>query len=66
MNYQVTVRYGRRTHRYLSLSVEAPDAVAALRAAADEVPAEVASEVDIVELREAPDFEKTLPPGEGV
>jgi hypothetical protein len=66
MNYQVTVRYGRKSHRYLSLAVEAPDAVAALRKAADAVPESVAPEVDIVELREAPDFEKTLPPGDTV
>jgi len=62
MNYQVTIRYGRKTHRYLFLAVEAPDAVAALRKAADEVPVEIAPEVDIVELRPAPDFEKRLPP----
>ena len=62
MNYQVTIRYGRKTHRYLSLAVEAPDAVAALRKAADEVPVEITPEVDIVELRPAPDFEKRLPP----
>lgn len=65
MNYQITIRYGKKTHRYHSLTVEAPDAVAALRAAADKVPVELAPDIDIVELREAPDFEKTLPPGEG-
>jgi hypothetical protein len=66
MKYQITIRYGRKSHRYFSLTLEAPDAVAALRKAADEVPAEITPEVDIVELREAPDFEKTLPPSEGV
>lgn len=66
MDYQVTIRYGKKTQRYLSLAVEAPNAVSALRMAADEVPEEIASEIDIVELREAPDFEKTLPPSEGV
>lgn len=64
MDYQITIRYGRKTHRYLSLTVEAPDAVSALRKAADEVPVEIAPEVDIVELRKAPDFEKTLPPSD--
>jgi hypothetical protein len=65
MDYQVTIRYGKKAHRYFSLAVEAPDAVSALRKAADGVPEEIASEIDIVELREAPDFEKTLPPSEG-
>lgn len=65
MDFQVTIRYGKKTQRYLSLAVEAPDAVSALRKAADEVPQEIASEVDIVELRPAPDYEKTLPPSEG-
>jgi hypothetical protein len=66
MNYQITIRYGRKSHRYFSLTVEAPNAVAALRLAADEVPAEIAPEVDIVELRKAPDFDKALPANEGV
>jgi len=66
MKYQVTVRYGRKAVRYLSLAVEAPDAVVALRKAADAVPDEVAPDVDIVELREAPDFDKTLLPGDAV
>jgi len=65
MDYQVTIRYGKKTQRYLSLAVEAQDAVSALRMAADRIPEDVASEIDIVELREAPDYEKTLPPGEG-
>jgi len=65
MNYQVTIRYGKRHQRYLSLAIQASDAAMALRQAADEIPGEVVGEVDIVELREAPDFEKTLPPGEG-
>lgn len=66
MDYQITIRYGRRSQRYLSLAVEAPDAVSALREAADRVPAEIASEVDIVELREAPDFEKAPPKSESL
>lgn len=60
MNYQVTIRYGRKIQRYHSITVEAINAVAALRLAADEVPAEIAYEVDIVELREAPDFDKNI------
>ena len=60
MDYQVTIRYGRKIQRYHSLTVEAADAVAALRLAADEVPPEIAAEVDIVELREAPDFDKNI------
>jgi len=65
VKYQITIRYGRKANRYMSMAVEADDAVAALRQAADQVPPEVVPEVDIVELREAPDFEKTLPPSEG-
>ena len=60
MDYQVTIRYGRKIQRYHSLTVEAADAVAALRLAADEVPPEIAAEVDIVELREAPDFDQNI------
>lgn len=52
--FQVTVRYGFRTLRYLTLFVEAPDAAGALRAAAEEIPPEIVSEVDLVELRKAP------------
>jgi hypothetical protein len=60
MNYQVTIRYGRKIQRYHTIAVEAADAVAALRSAADAVPAEIVHEVDIVELREAPDFDKNI------
>ena len=60
MNYQVTIRYGRKIQRYHSLTVEAADAVAALRWAADKIPAEITDEVDLVELREAPDFDKNI------
>ena len=59
MDYQVTVRHGKKIRRYLSFQVEAPDAAEALRLAADGIPGEFAGEVDIVELREAPDFDKT-------
>jgi hypothetical protein len=65
MDYQITIRHGRKTQRYLTLAVEATDAAAALREAADRIPEELVGDVDIVELREAPDFEKTLPPSEG-
>ena len=60
MNYQITIRYGRKVQRYHTITVEATDAVAALRSAADAVPLEIIAEVDIVELREAPDFEKNI------
>jgi hypothetical protein len=60
MNYQITVRYGKKAQRYHSLTLEASDAVSALRASADQIPAEIASEVNLVELREAPDFDKTM------
>ena len=65
MNYQITIRYGKKTQRYLTLAVEATDAAAALRKTADGIPQELVDDVDIVELREAPDFEKTLPSSEG-
>jgi hypothetical protein len=61
MNYQITVRYGSNTQRYLTLTVEAPDAPAALRLAADGIPQDIASQVDLVELRGAPDFQKERP-----
>jgi hypothetical protein len=57
MLYQVTVRYGTDRQRYHTLRVEAGDAAAALRAAADEIPDEVAPAVDLVELRIAADPE---------
>ncbi|MFH1766202.1 MAG: hypothetical protein ABIF09_18610 [Gemmatimonadota bacterium] len=60
MDYQVTIRYGKKSQRYLTLAITAPDVPSALRMAADGVPEEVASEVDLVELREAPDFDKTF------
>lgn len=60
MNYQVTIRYGRKFQRYHSISVEGTNAVEALRSAADQIPSEIAHEVDIVELREAPDFDKNI------
>jgi hypothetical protein len=61
MDYQVTIRYGKRAQRYLTMVVTAPDVPAALRLAADGIPEDLVSEVDLVELRDAPDYDKTLP-----
>jgi hypothetical protein len=55
MEYQVTLRYGRSRHRYHTFTVAAEDAPAALREAAAKIPPEIATEVDIVELRPAVD-----------
>ena len=66
MNYQVTVRHGKKNQRYHTVWVEAPDAVAALREAADQIPEEMVAKVDLVELRESPDLEKTRPFPEGL
>lgn len=60
MNFQVTIRYGKKVQQYLSLAVDAPHAPAALRQAADQIPQEIVDAVDLVELREAPDFDKRL------
>ena len=65
MDYQVTVRYGKTKKGYLSLTLAAQDLAAALRSAADAIPEEVVPEADLVELRVAPDFNKTFPdPGD--
>ena len=61
MDYQVTIRYGKAHQRYLTLAVEAPNVPEALRMAAEGIPEELVPEVDLVELREAPDFDKTFP-----
>ena len=61
MDFQVTLRYGERSKRYLTLSVTAQDVASALRLVADRIPREVIPEVDLVELRHAPDFDKTFP-----
>ena len=58
MEYQITVRYGKTAQRYHTFTVEAADVPVALRAAADQISAEVAQEADLVELRVAPDFDK--------
>jgi hypothetical protein len=60
MDYQVTIRYGKKTQRYLTLALSTPDVPSALRLAADAIPEDLVGEVDLVELREAPDFDKTF------
>lgn len=55
MRFQVTVRYGGRSQRYHTYAVEAADAREALSAAAAEMPAEIAPQADLVELRVAVD-----------
>lgn len=68
MDFQITVRYGSRIQRYMTFTVTAPDAAEALALASRKIPSEVVGEVDLVELRVAPDFDKTFPeedpPGE--
>jgi hypothetical protein len=61
MDYQITVRHGAQTQRYLTISVSAGDAAEALVLASREIPTEVVAEVDLVELRVAPDFDKRFP-----
>jgi hypothetical protein len=58
MNFQVTARYGGRYQRYHTFVVDAVDAKAALLSAADELPPEIAPEIDLVELRVAVDPDK--------
>ncbi|MDC0160120.1 hypothetical protein OAJ07_01505 [Gemmatimonadales bacterium] len=55
MNYQITVRFGGQRQRYHTFNVSANDAATALHQAADEIPAEIVSDVDLVELRVAID-----------
>jgi hypothetical protein len=55
MRFQITVRYGGSRQRYHTSTLEAPDAAAALRGAADEMPPEIARDADLVELRIAVD-----------
>ena len=61
MDYQITVRYGKKSQRYLTLPVSADDARSAMHQAADQIPEELIPEVDLVELRHAPDFDKVFP-----
>jgi len=60
MDYQVTIRYGKKTQRYLTLAVTAPDVASALRLAADGIPGDLVREVGLVELQGAPGFDKTF------
>lgn len=55
MRFQITVRYGGSRQRYHTFVLEAEDAAAALRDAADEMPPEIARDADLVELRIAVD-----------
>ncbi len=58
MRYQITVRYGGRSQRYHPYVVDAGDARTAMLIAAEQLPAEIAPEADLVELRIAVDPEK--------
>lgn len=55
MQYQITVRYGQPHQRYHTYTVEADDAREALRIASERLPAEIAPDADLVELRVAVD-----------
>ena len=55
MRYQITVRYGSANQRHHTYFVETEDARAALEGAALEMPPEIVGEVDLVEVRVAPD-----------
>lgn len=57
MEFRITVRYGTRRQRYHMYTVSGTDAREALRAAAADMPDEVAPEADLVELRVAVDPE---------
>ena len=58
MRFQVTVRYGGRSQRYHTYEVDAEDAGQALAAASTAMPAEIAPEADLVELRISVDPER--------
>ncbi len=47
----MTVRYGGRRQRYHTYAVDAPDAGAAMEAAARQLPAEIRPQADLVEIR---------------
>ena len=64
MKYQITVRYGGGRQRYHTYVVEAEAAPQALRRAAEEMPSEIASDVDLVELRVAVDPDRRTYLGE--
>lgn len=55
MEFRITVRYGTQRLRYHTYVVSGADAREALRAAAAEMPDDVAPEADLVELRVAVD-----------
>jgi hypothetical protein len=61
MKYQVTVRFGEGSQRYHTMTVSAANVPAALRSAADMLPADAVPSIDLVELRLSPDFEKRFP-----
>ncbi len=61
MKFQITLRHGKQTKRYHTLFIEAENAVEALRLAPDGVPEEIVGEIDLIELRTAPDPEKERP-----
>lgn len=65
MTYQITVRYGSRSQRYHTFTLEAEDVAAALRQAGAEIPADVVAEADLVELRVAVDPDRRPYVGEG-
>jgi hypothetical protein len=64
MRFQVTVRYGGRRQRYHTYVVEAGDAREALGTAAESLPVEIATDVDLVELRIAVDPDRRAYVGE--
>jgi hypothetical protein len=64
MRFQVTVRYGGRRQRYHTYVVEADAAAAALAAAGEQMPVEIAPEADLVELRVAADPDRRTYLGE--
>lgn len=64
MTFQITVRYGTSAQRYHAFTVDAADARAALRAAAEALPDDVAEDADLVELRVAVDPEHRAYVGE--
>ena len=53
MLFQITVRYGGRHQRYHTYTVEADDAREAMETGAEEIPEDIASQVDLIELRVA-------------
>ena len=55
MLFQITVRYGGRYQRYHTFTVEAEDAREAMEIGAEEMPDDIASQADLVELRLAVD-----------